>query len=59
MMTKVEKLIYDEAENDVATRIAKNFLKDGESVDNVTKNTGFPKDIVIQLMEDIAKEKEQ
>ncbi len=55
MMTKVECLIYEDAAKD----IAKNYLKDGDSVDNVVKNTGLSKDIVIQLVEDIAKEKEQ
>lgn len=59
MMTKVEKLIYDEAEEKVATRIAKNYLRDGNSVENVVKNTGLSKDVVIQLVNDIAKEKEQ
>ncbi len=59
MMTKVEKLIYDEAEEKVATRIAKNYLRDGNSIENVVKNTGLSKDIVIQLVNDIAKEKEQ
>ncbi len=59
MMTKVEKLIYDEAEENVATRIAKNLLKTGSEVDYVSENTGLSKDIVIQLVADIAKEKEQ
>ena len=59
MMTKVERLIYEDAENDVATRIAKNLLKTGSEVDYVSENTGLSKDIVIQLVADIAKEKEQ
>lgn len=58
MMTKVERLIYEDAEIAVATRIAKNYIKDGNSVESVAKNTGLSKEIVIRLAEDIAKEKD-
>ncbi len=58
MMTKVERLIYEDAEIAVATRIAKNCIKDGNSVESVAKNTGLSKEIVIRLAEDIAKEKD-
>ncbi len=54
MMTKVERLIYEDAAKD----IARNLVKDGNSVESVAKNTGLSKEIVIQLAEEIAKEKE-
>lgn len=55
MMTKVERLIYEDA----AKEIARNFVRDGNSVESVAKNTGLSKEIVIRLAEEIAKEKEQ
>ena len=55
MMTKVERLIYEDAAKD----IAKKMLKRGDDVDHVVDCTSLPKDIVIQMVADIAKEKEQ
>ena len=59
MMTKVERLIYEDAEAEVSNRIARNLVRDGNSVESVAKNTGLSKEIVIRLAEEIAKEKEQ
>ena len=49
MMTKVDKLIYE----DVASQIAEKFLKSGTSVDVVAENTGLPMEKVIKLNEKI------
>ena len=57
MMTKVERLIYEDAEAEVSNRIARNLVRDGNSVESVAKNTGLSKEIVIRLAEEIAKEK--
>ena len=59
MMTKVERLIYEDAEAEVTNRIAKNCIKNGASVAFVSESTGLSKDAVIKLVEDITKEKEQ
>ena len=45
MMTKVDKLLYE----DVATQIAEKFLKSGTSVDVVAENTGLPIEKVVKL----------
>ena len=53
MMTKVDKLIYE----DVATQIAEKFLKSGTSVDVVAENTGLPIEKVVKLNKKIHPEK--
>ena len=53
MMTKVENLIYDEAKEEVSERIAENLLKDGDSVEHVSKNTGLSLDKVNEILERI------
>ncbi len=55
MMTKVERLIYEDAAKDIAKRM----LEKGNDVESVSECTQLPKDIVIRLVEDITKEKEQ
>ena len=57
MMTKVEKLIYDEALDDAQKMIAENFLRSGSDVDYVAENTGLNKDIVISIYNSITSEK--
>lgn len=59
MMTKVERLIYEDAETEVSTRIARNLIYDGNSVESVSKNTGLSLSVVEKIAEDIAKEIEQ
>ena len=54
MLTRVEKLIYDEA----AIKIAKNLLKSGYEIDSIAENTGLSKDKVIELYNSIVNEKE-
>lgn len=57
MLTRVEKLIYDEARDDTQKRIAENFLRSGSDVDYVAENTGLDKDIVISIYNGITSEK--
>lgn len=58
MLTRVEKMIYDEAEENVSIRIAKNFLASGSDVEYVAENTGLTKEVVMKLYHDITGEKE-
>ncbi len=53
MMTKVEKLIYDEAKEEVSERIAENLLKDGDSIVHVSKITGLSLDKVNEILEKV------
>ena len=57
MLTRVEKLIYDEALDDAQKMIAENFLRSGSDVDYVAENTGLNKDIVISIYNSITSEK--
>ena len=59
MMTKVEKLIYQDAEADVTKRIAKNLLGSGSNIDYVVENTGLKKETVVELYNSIMAEKQQ
>ena len=59
MMTKVEKLIYQDAEADVTKRIAKNLLGSGSNIDYVVENTGLKKETVIELYNSIMAKKQQ
>ncbi len=59
MMTKVEKLIYQDAEADVTKRIAKNLLGSGSNIDYVVENTGLKKETVVELYNNIMAEKQQ
>ena len=59
MMTKVEKLIYQDAEADVTKRRAKNLLGSGSNIDYVVENTGLKKETVVELYNSIMAEKQQ
>ena len=59
MMTKVEKLIYQDAEADVTKRIAKNLLGSGSNIDYVVENTGLKKETVVELYNSIMAKKQQ
>ena len=55
-MTKFDKLIYDEkmeAINENSERIAKNFLNNGFSVEDVSINTGLDRNVVEELARNI------
>ena len=75
MLTKVERLMREDITKDVTQKvtrevtqkvtesvsesIAKKMLKKGDDVDTVAECTSLSKDIVIKLVEDIAREKEE
>ncbi len=51
-MTKIEKMFYDEKIEAIKT-IASNLLKDGQSPESVSKNTGLDITVVMELAEKI------
>lgn len=51
-MTKIEKMFYDE-KIEAIKNIAVNFLKDGQSPESVSKNTGLDITVVMELAEKI------
>lgn len=51
-MTKIEKMFYDE-KIEAIKNIAINFLKDGQSPESVSKNTGLDITVVMELAEKI------
>jgi len=61
-MTKIEKIFYDEkieAVNEKAYTIACNFLKEGLSIDMVSRNTGLDISVVEELSKNLDKEQEK
>lgn len=51
-MTKIEKMFYDE-KIEAIKNIAVNLLKDGQSPESVSKNTGLDITVVMELAEKI------
>ncbi len=51
-MTKIEKMFYDERIEAIKT-IGSNLLKDGQSPESVSKNTGLDITVVMELAEKI------
>ena len=48
----IDKAVADNTES-ITTRIAKNFLKSGDSVEKVSANTGLPISQVLQLSQSL------
>ncbi len=59
MTKEVTESVTNEVTKSVSECIAKKMLKKGNDVDTVSECTSLSKDIVIKLVEDIAKEKEK